>query len=70
MEDLVIPFCDLHRHTLTELLEIVKVNITNIMAFINFLVIFRRRQKYMKAAFLKTPRINMMNMKIVKNFCN
>ena len=34
MEDLVIPFCDLHRHTLTELLDIVKVNITNIMALI------------------------------------
>ena len=62
MEDLVIPFCDLHRHTLTELLEIVKVNITNIMALI-FLSFFRRRQKSMKAAFLKTPRINMMNIK-------
>ena len=69
MEDLVIPFCDLHRHTLTELLEIVKVNITNIMVLI-FLSFFRRRQKYMKTAFLKTPRINMMNMKVIKNFCN
>ena len=69
MEDLVIPFCDLHRHTLTELLEIVKVNIKNIMALI-FLSFFRRRQKYMKTVFLKTPRINMMNMKVIKNFCN
>ena len=55
--------CDLHRHTLTELFEIAKVNIINfepIRAFISYPFI-RKRQTYLKTALLTAPRIRMID---------